>query len=87
MTSVSNQHLVAIVGAGPAGIYASRVLAAEGVHVVLLNRDIKWGGLAEYGIYYDKYKMKDGLSKPFERGSRVIGEAAKAMDGRNLFTP
>ena len=65
MTSVSNQHLVAIVGAGPAGIYASRVLAAEGVHVVLLNRDIKWGGLAEYGIYYDKYKMKDGLRKQF----------------------
>ena len=65
MTSGSNQHLVAIVGAGPAGIYAARQLAAEGVHVVLLNRDIKSGGLAEYGIYHDKYKMKDGLRKQF----------------------
>jgi ferredoxin--NADP+ reductase len=52
MTSESNQHLVAIVGAGPAGIYAARQLAAEGVHVVLLNRDIKWGGLAGDGIYH-----------------------------------
>ena len=65
MTSGSNHHLVVIVGAGPAGIYAARQLAAEGVHVILLNRDIKPGGLAEYGIYYDKYKMKDGLRKQF----------------------
>jgi ferredoxin--NADP+ reductase len=65
MTSGSNHHLVAVVGAGPAGIYAARELAAQGVHVVLLNRDIKPGGLAEYGIYYDKYKMKEGLRKQF----------------------
>ncbi len=67
MTSGSNHHLVAVVGAGPAGIYAARQLAAEGVQVVLLNRDIKPGGLAEYGIYYDKYKMKDGLRKQFRQ--------------------
>ena len=65
MTSGNNHHLVAVVGAGPAGIYAARQLAAEGVKVILLNRDIKPGGLAEYGIYYDKYKMKDGLRKQF----------------------
>jgi ferredoxin--NADP+ reductase len=67
MTSGSNHHLVAVVGAGPAGIYAARQLAAEGVQVVLLNRDIKPGGLAEYGIYYDKHKMKDGLRKQFRQ--------------------
>ena len=44
------KHLVAVIGAGPAGIYAARQLAASGVQVVLLNRDIKPGGLAEYGI-------------------------------------
>jgi ferredoxin--NADP+ reductase len=60
-----SQYLVVVIGAGPAGIYASRQLSAAGVHVVLLNRDIKPGGLAEYGIYYDKHKMKDGLRKQF----------------------
>jgi ferredoxin--NADP+ reductase len=67
MTNGSNHHLVVVVGAGPAGIYAARQLAVEGVQVVLLNRDIKPGGLAEYGIYYDKFKMKDGLRKQFRQ--------------------
>jgi ferredoxin--NADP+ reductase len=52
------QHLVAVVGAGPAGIYGTRKLAEAGHRVVLLNRDIKPGGLAEYGIYVEKEKMK-----------------------------
>ena len=62
-----NQKLVAVIGAGPAGLYAAKYLAANGVHVVLLNRDIRPGGLAEYGIYYDKYKMKKGLRKQFNQ--------------------
>jgi ferredoxin--NADP+ reductase len=61
------KYLVAVIGAGPAGIYAARQLATSGVQVVLLNRDIKPGGLAEYGIYYNKYKMKDGLRKQFRQ--------------------
>ena len=61
------KHLVAVIGAGPAGIYAARQLATSGVQVILLNRDIKPGGLAEYGIYYNKYKMKDGLRKQFRQ--------------------
>lgn len=60
-------YLVAVIGAGPAGIYAARQLAGEGVQVALINRDIKPGGLAEYGIYYDKFKMKDGLRKQFRQ--------------------
>jgi ferredoxin--NADP+ reductase len=60
-------YLVAVIGAGPAGLYAARLLANNGVHVILLNRDIKPGGLAEYGIYYDKYKMKEGLRKQFRQ--------------------
>ncbi len=66
-TDLDNQKLVAVIGAGPAGLYASRLLAAEGVHVVLINRDIKPGGLAEYGIYHDKYKMKEGLRRQFRQ--------------------
>jgi ferredoxin--NADP+ reductase len=61
------KHLVLVIGAGPAGIYAARQLALAGVHVVLLNRDIKPGGLAEYGIYYEKVKMKEGLRKQFHQ--------------------
>jgi len=76
--------IVAVVGAGPAGLFAARQLASRGVQVVLFNRDVKPGGLAEYGIYYDKYKMKAGLRKQFQRilqepglhyrGNIVIGE-------------
>ncbi|MGH7794023.1 MAG: FAD-dependent oxidoreductase [Candidatus Binatia bacterium] len=64
---MSKQHLVAVVGAGPAGIYGTRKLAEAGHRVVLLNRDIKPGGLAEYGIFVDKEKMKTGLRKQFKR--------------------
>src|SRR5215813_13864295 len=64
---MANQHLVAVVGAGPAGIYGTRKLCEAGHHVVLLNRDIKPGGLAEYGIFVDKEKMKTGLRKQFKR--------------------
>jgi ferredoxin--NADP+ reductase len=63
----SQEHIVAVVGAGPAGLYAARYLANEGVRVVLINRDIKPGGLAEYGIYHDKHKMKEGLRKQFRQ--------------------
>ncbi|HEY9086916.1 MAG TPA: NAD(P)-binding protein [Anaerolineaceae bacterium] len=56
-----NSYMVAVVGAGPAGLFAAKELAAHNVFVCLFNRDIKPGGLAEYGIYPDKHKMKDGL--------------------------
>src|SRR5215470_12759160 len=62
-----SQQLVAVVGAGPAGLYGTRKLTEAGHRVVLLNRDIKPGGLAEYGIFVDKEKMKTGLRKQFKR--------------------
>ncbi len=71
---MSNKFLVAVVGAGPAGLFGARELANKGVHVVLFNRDIKPGGLAEYGIYPNKHIMKEGLRKQF-RG---------ALDNPNL---
>lgn len=64
---MSKQHLVAVVGAGPAGIYGARKLCEAGHRVVLINRDIKPGGLAEYGIFVEKEKMKTGLRKQFKR--------------------
>ena len=60
------KYLAAVIGAGPAGLFASRYLSNHGVRVALFNRDVKPGGLAEYGIYPDKIKMKEGLRKQFQ---------------------
>lgn len=60
-------HVVAVIGAGPAGLFATRALANAGCRVLLLNRDVKPGGLAEYGIFLDKYKMKGGLRRQFHK--------------------
>ena len=58
---------VFMVGAGPAGLYATRKIASAGYHVVIFNRDVKPGGLAEYGIYPEKHHMKQGLRKQFNK--------------------
>ena len=64
---MTNQYLVAVIGAGPAGLFGARELANLGARVVLFNRDIKPGGLAEYGIYPNKHTMKSGLRKQFRQ--------------------
>src|SRR5688572_1879319 len=48
-------------------MFAARELARNGAKVVIFNRDIKPGGLAEYGIYFDKYAMKEGLRTQFKQ--------------------
>ncbi len=65
--SDQNSYFVAVIGAGPAGLFGARELATQGARVVLFNRDIKPGGLAEYGIYPDKHTMKEGLRKQFRQ--------------------
>ncbi len=77
-------HLVIMIGAGPAALYATAKLTQEGHTVLILNRDIKTGGLAEYGIYPTKHKMKEGLRKQFRKilaepsvhyfGNAAVGE-------------
>ncbi len=67
MTEEHAKPVVAIIGAGPAGLFGANSLVEQGARVVLLNRDIKPGGLAEYGIYYDKYSIKEGLRKQFRK--------------------
>jgi len=64
---VTNPFFVAVIGAGPAGLFGARELANQGARVLLLNRDIKPGGLAEYGIYPNKHTMKNGLRKQFRQ--------------------
>ena len=65
---MTNQYFVAVIGAGPAGLFGARELANHGARVLLFNRDIKPGGLAEYGIYPNKHTMKNGLRKQFRQG-------------------
>ena len=79
------EYFVAVIGAGPAGLYASRELAEHGVHVILLNRDIKPGGLAEYGIYPTKLKMKEGLRNQFRQilGLDAIDYYGNVLVGQN----
>ena len=60
-------YYAAVVGSGPAGMFAAREMAREGVKVVLFNRDIKPGGLAEYGIYPEKFVMKESLRVQFRQ--------------------
>lgn len=64
---MTSQYFVAVIGAGPAGLFGARELANQGARVVLFNRDIKPGGLAEYGIYPNKHTMKSGLRKQFRQ--------------------
>jgi ferredoxin/flavodoxin---NADP+ reductase len=67
-------------------LFAARQLASEGARVVLINRDIKPGGLAEYGIYPNKHKMKEGLRKQFRQilampGINYYGNVAVGQKG------
>ena len=68
---------VAIVGAGPSGLFAAEKLAHLGHRVAIFNRDVKPGGMAEYGIFPDKLALKNGLRKSF---AQVL-----ATDGINYF--
>lgn len=65
--NISSGHLVVIIGAGPAGIYSVRKLTEAGHQVVIINRDIKPGGLVEYGIYFNKHKLKEGVRQQFRK--------------------
>lgn len=58
---------VFVVGAGPAGMFAARQIALAGYETFIFNRDIRPGGLAQYGIYPLKTKMKTGLRKQFDQ--------------------
>ena len=63
--SATNSHVIILVGAGPAGMAVASSLAKAGHEVIILNRDIKFGGLAEYGIFPAKLKLRGGLKKQY----------------------
>jgi len=67
MATSDNQrtHLIIVIGAGPAGMSLANQMAKAGHEVVILNRDVKFGGLAEYGIFPNKLKLRGGLQKTY----------------------
>ena len=89
---------VFVVGAGPAGLFAAQKIAQGGHETIVFNRDIKPGGLAEYGIYPTKDKMKIGLRKQFAKvlslpnvhyfgGVSVSNESAVTVDHLKQWGP
>ncbi len=63
--SATTSHVIIVAGAGPAGMAVASTLAKVGHEVIILNRDIKFGGLAEYGIFPAKLKLRGGLKKQY----------------------
>ena len=63
--SGSQKHTIIVAGAGPAGMAVASSLGKAGHEVIILNRDIKFGGLAEYGIFPSKLKLRGGLRKQY----------------------
>jgi ferredoxin--NADP+ reductase len=65
-------------------MFAARELARGGAKVVMFNRDVKPGGLAEYGIYPDKHAMKEGLRTQFRT---VLDTPGLVYYGMSLSPP
>jgi len=63
--SGTQAHVVIVAGAGPAGMAVASALSKAGHEIIILNRDIKFGGLAEYGIFPSKLKLRGGLKKQY----------------------
>lgn len=54
-----------VVGAGPAGMAVAGQFSKHGHRVIIINRDCKVGGLAEYGIFPSKHRLRTGLQKTY----------------------
>ena len=63
--STQHKHVIIVAGAGPAGMAVAASLGKAGHEIIILNRDIKFGGLAEYGIFPSKLKLRGGLRKQY----------------------
>jgi ferredoxin--NADP+ reductase len=63
--NTQGKHVIIVAGAGPAGMAVASSLAKTGHEIIILNRDIKFGGLAEYGIFPTKLKLRGGLKKQY----------------------
>ena len=65
-------------------------LAKAGHEVIILNRDIKFGGLAEYGIFPAKLKLRGGLKKAILGAARATAMSiisAMSQSARAKISP
>jgi ferredoxin--NADP+ reductase len=65
MNQAQSGHCIVVVGAGPAGMAVANQFSKSGHRVIILNRDCKVGGLAEYGIFPSKHRLRTGLQKTY----------------------
>ncbi|MGH3437295.1 MAG: FAD-dependent oxidoreductase [Sciscionella sp.] len=77
---------VAVIGAGPSGLYTAQVLAAAGISVDVIDRLAAPYGLVRYGVAPDHAKMKSVirvLQKPFAEGEvHFLGNVTVGKDVR-----
>lgn len=74
---------VAIVGAGPAGLYAAERLLKDGAGVVVIDRLASPYGLVRYGVAGDHQSTKNVervLSRVFQKGGTYVGGVALGGD-------
>lgn len=65
MSDAQDGYCIVVVGAGPAGMAVASQFSKNGHRVIILNRDCKVGGLAEYGIFPSKHRLRTGLQKTY----------------------
>ncbi|PXY23433.1 pyridine nucleotide-disulfide oxidoreductase [Prauserella coralliicola] len=74
---------VAVVGAGPAGLYTAQCLLDGGAEVDVIDRLAAPYGLVRYGVAPDHVRMKSVvgvLRKPFATGAGFIGNVTVGRD-------
>ncbi|MBI3607011.1 MAG: FAD-dependent oxidoreductase [Nitrospirae bacterium] len=65
MNQAQDGYCIVVVGAGPAGMAVANLFSKNGHRVIIINRDCKVGGLAEYGIFPSKHRLRTGLQKTY----------------------
>ncbi len=65
MSQAQDGYCIVVVGAGPAGMAVANLFSKNGHRVIIINRDCKVGGLAEYGIFPSKHRLRTGLQKTY----------------------
>ena len=74
---------VAIVGAGPAGLYAAERLLKDGAGVVVIDRLASPYGLVRYGVAADHQSTKNVervLARVFQKGASYVGGVTLGSD-------
>lgn len=83
-TNEKNNHLVAVIGSGPASLSCAYELAKNGVQVTIFEKEEKLGGILQYGIppyRLNKEELNDTIDKILNLGIKV---KRKCEFGKNV---